>query len=386
MPRWETLLLCMFFVGCNGTTQSVRRVMGQETFCVYVPRRYVAPVALGEALHAARADDGQAAALAPTTLGAGSPAVQMPSSPSAPLQGLPGEGLGNGMPRGMLRLVPEGGTATGEAVSGVGAGEALVTSGAAIAAAGSVVLFCLTIKAAVDGTETPIDIADAFYRTHFGDVAGWIQGQYAHKGTAHSSAVEIDIYIHYAPDGVVTVATGTPNSQTRPESAPHAPPSGRPDPQRDKEEKERRGRLYVTYTKLNTKTNRYYSGRTSMVVDLTKPLRLQADLAVRFRDMNHHIDETDESENAVFDFARVDRFDTGNAIDYEQRYDDPAYWRIRGREQQLIDFYGGAQADTGNPYRTENIVRAVAKDNLRGKRFHDAATSRWGQLYRYTGF
>jgi hypothetical protein len=78
-------------------------------------------------------------------------------------------------------------------------------------------------------------------------------------------------------------------------------------------------------------------------------------------------------------------FDVGTAVDYSKRYDDQAYWRIRGREQQMIDFHGGAQSDTGRPYRTENIVRAVAKDNPYGKRFHDAATSRWGQLYRYTG-
>jgi hypothetical protein len=31
-------------------------------------------------------------------------------------------------------------------------------------------------------------------------------------------------------------------------------------------------------------------------------------------------------------------------------------------------------------------VRAVAKDNPRGKRFHAAATARWGQLYHYTGY
>ena len=142
----------------------------------------------------------------------------------------------------------------------------------------------------------------------------------------------------------------------------------------------------MTYTKFSKKTNLYYSGRTSMVVDLSVALDMQARLAVALRDINHHIDESDEPEDSPSDAAQVDVFDIGTAIDYDQRYDDPAYWRIRGREQQIIDFYGGAQSDTGNPYRTKNAVRAVAKDNPRGRRFHDAATTRWGQLYRYTGY
>ena len=50
---------------------------------------------------------------------------------------------------------------------------------------------------------------------------------------------------------------------------------------------------------------------------------------------------------------------------------------------------GGASAAVpapGEPHRTENVVRAVAKDNPRGRRFHDAATIRWGELHRYTGY
>ncbi|WP_155893181.1 hypothetical protein [Cystobacter fuscus] len=123
-----------------------------------------------------------------------------------------------------------------------------------------------------------------------------------------------------------------------------------------------------------------------MVVDLTKPLNFQAAVAVVSRDMNRHIDENDEPNVAASDFARVDRFDIGAAVDYDRRYDDTAYWRIRGREQQLIDSHGGAQSDTGKPHRTENVVRGVAKDNPWGRRFHDAATERWGQLHPYTGY
>jgi len=154
--------------------------------------------------------------------------------------------------------------------------------------------------------------------------------------------------------------------------------------------KENQGRIYVTYTKFNRKTRRYYSGRTSMIVNLRRPLSVQADEAIRARDRNHHIDETNEPKGAEFDAAEIDGYDIGAAIDYDRRYTDLAYWRIRGREQQLIDFHGGlpkggAQSDTGEPYRTENVVRAVAKDNKLGKQFHDAATLHWGQLYPYTG-
>ncbi|MFL5346059.1 MAG: hypothetical protein ACJ8AT_14820 [Hyalangium sp.] len=286
----------------------------------------------------------------------------------------------------MLRPVPQGGTTAAGAGTGAAAGEALVTGGAVVAAAGSVLLLCFTAKAVVAGEQTPIDIADKFYGTHFGDVSEWVRGRYPPKGSAHPATIEIDILIHQAPDGTVEVTTSAPTSQPESVSSPHALPSGRPAAESDRESKKKRGRLYVTYRKLNKRTKLYYSGRTSMVIDLGLPLDLQAQLAIRFRDMNHHIDEKEDPKDASFAQALLDVFELGNAIDYNLRYDDPAYWRIRGREQQLIDFHGGAQSDTGKPYRTENIVRAVAKDNPRGRQFHDAATVRWGQIHRYTGY
>ncbi|WP_152622133.1 hypothetical protein [Archangium violaceum] len=290
------------------------------------------------------------------------------------------------MPRGMLRPVPQGGTTAAGAGTGAAAGEALVTGGAVVAAAGSVLLLCLTVKAGVAGEQTPIDIADTFYGTHFGDISGWIQGRYPPKGTAPPATIEVEILIRQPPDGTVEVTTSAPLAQSESVSPPRAPPSGWPDAESGRESKKQRGRLYVTYRKLNKRTRLYYSGRTSMVVDLGLPLDLQAQLALRYRDRNHHVDENEDPEDASFAQAQLDVFDIGTAIDYNLRYDDPAYWRIRGREQQLMDFHGGAQSDTGKPHRTENVVRAVAKDNPRGRRFHDAATIRWGELHRYTGY
>jgi hypothetical protein len=261
-----------------------------------------------------------------------------------PLEGLSGEGLGDGVPRGVLRLVPEGGP--GVAVGAGGAAGEVVVGGAVVAAVGSGLLVCLTARAAANGEKTPIDIADEYYGTHFGDVKGWVQGQYPTQ----------------------------------------ASPGVAPKPELDTSDKKRLGRIYVTYTKLNKTTHRFYAGRTSMIVDLTQSLALQAIAAILLRDKNHHMDESAEPENAAFADAEMDRFDVGSAIDYGQRYDDVAYWRIRGREQQLIDSLGGAHSDTGEPYRTENAVRGVAKDNPRGRRFHEAATELWGLLHPYTGY
>jgi RHS repeat-associated protein len=102
----------------------------------------------------------------------------LPPAPGLPLRGLPGGGMGDGIPRGALRLVPAGQGAVGSA----GAGTAIVTGAAVVAAAGSVALLGATIHSAASGEPTPIDVADKFYGTHFGDIVGWVQGRYASSG------------------------------------------------------------------------------------------------------------------------------------------------------------------------------------------------------------
>ncbi|MCY1075318.1 hypothetical protein [Archangium lansingense] len=179
--------------------------------------------------------------------------------------------------------------------------------GSVLAAGGSVVLVCLTVKAALDGRQTPLDIADTFYGTHFGDLQGWAQGCYAPK---------------------VTVQPGTlaPTRGVMPASEPHAPTAPGPATEVDngRAREKNWGRLYATYTKFSVKTGRYYSGRTSMVVDLHKPLRPQAVAAVNARDLNHHIDENDEPKSPAFQEALLDKFDLGTAVDYANRYSDIA--------------------------------------------------------------
>jgi len=179
-------------------------------------------------------------------------------------------------------------------------------------------------------------------------------------------------------------------------------PAPLPEPQPDEQGENKPvkpGRIYVTYTKYNTKTGLYYSGRTSAVIDLTKPWRLQALAAVRLRDANHHVDEKDEPNDPSFEPAVLDQFAVGLAVDYNKRYSDVAYLAIRGREQQLIDYHGaqrakelklerfdgGARSDTPTPQLTENKDRGVSKNNPYGEIFHTAANLKFGELYRYTG-
>ncbi len=342
MSRGWVVLLSMVLVGCSGTTPSIRSTPEQPQPCVYVPRAEGTTGVWKEAVAAPRA--GMQVVLV-TATAAATPVEPLAPRSAPPLEGLSGEGLGDGVPRGVLRLVPEAGPGM-EAGAGGAAGEVVVVGGVVVAAVGSGLLVCLTASAAAAGEKTPIEVADEYYGTHFADVKGWVQGQYP--------------------------------AQPPPGAAPKLKP--------DENDRKRLGRIYVTYTKLNKVTRRRYAGRTSMVVDLTESLELQEALAVLLRDKNHHLDEKSEPKGAVFTEARVDVSNVGAAVDYRQRHNDVAYWRIRGREQQLIDFLGGARSDTGEPYQTENAVRGVAKDNPWGRRFHDAATELWGQLHPYTGY
>ena len=191
-----------------------------------------------------------------------------------------------------------------------------------------------------------------------------------------------------APPRTVPLLPPAPDQELYPR-----PRTGKETREKPKEKEENKkpklGRIYVTYQKFNHATGLYYSGRTSMVVDLKKPLRPQALEAIALRDLNHHIDydENEEPQGPGFEPADLDKFDVGTAVDYADRYDDLGYKAIRGREQMLIDYRGGAQSDTKpGPKQTENTVRGVAKDNDWGRAFHAIAIFRFGEeLHEYTG-
>jgi RHS repeat-associated protein len=150
----------------------------------------------------------------------------------------------------------------------------------------------------------------------------------------------------------------------RPEDPPPVP---EPRPRRRRKRPPLR---YVTYRKVNRRTGRVYVGRTMGYGD---PRAI-----VAARDRNHHMTERGYGP------AVLDRY-TDATRPYSQRRLDPSYQAIRGREQQLIDSYGGARSD--NPKtRSGNAIRGVAKDNPRGRLYHNAASATFGQRHRYSGY
>ncbi|MFE6069968.1 SpvB/TcaC N-terminal domain-containing protein [Streptomyces sp. NPDC056525] len=201
------------------------------------------------------------------------------------------------------------------------------------------------------------------------------------------------------PLGVPTQGAAFP-ALTLAQQLVHSPfPIPQPAPQR-KQGEPRLGRVYVTYTKTNTKTGRVYSGRTSAVIDLNRPWYPQAEAAMKQRDRNHHVDERDEPDDPEFTPAQLDKYAVGYAVNYWERYRDTAYLAIRGREQQLMDhagaeraaqlgitgFSGGAWTDTDpGPRLTENKERGVRKDSAVGEIFHFVADVEFGELAPFTG-
>ncbi len=177
-----------------------------------------------------------------------------------------------------------------------------------------------------------------------------------------------------------------PDQEAKPDPKPKERTRDKQKDDEDKKRKPKLGRIYVTYTRYNSITHLYYGGRTSMVADLNKPLQPQAELAMNLRFKNHHIDERDEPSAKGFEKPKLDKFDIGNAVNYDNRYKDLGYQAIRGREQQIIDMRGGAWSDTNpNPHETENPIRAIAKDHIWAQRFWEVANARFGWGGRYTG-
>lgn len=104
MSRGWVVLLCMVLVGCSGTAPSIREAPEQPQRCVYVPHREGAAGARKEAVPSARA--GVRVVLVAAAAGA-SPATP-PAPRSAPsLEGLSGEGLGDGAPQGFDEAATE---------------------------------------------------------------------------------------------------------------------------------------------------------------------------------------------------------------------------------------------------------------------------------------
>lgn len=125
-----------------------------------------------------------------------------------------------------------------------------------------------------------------------------------------------------------------------------------------------RKHIFVTYTKEHIHDGRKYTGRTEINVPVGVADRVAAELAIARRDASHHM--TDEG----FGPAVYDR--------HSNSYD-----AIRGREQQRIDFYGGAQKDGGT---SGNLNRGVSRGNWAADDFDRAATREFGHLPKRLGW
>lgn len=115
-------------------------------------------------------------------------------------------------------------------------------------------------------------------------------------------------------------------------------------------------RVYVTYTLTNS-SGKVYVGRTS---GFGNPYSI-----MMARYSSHHMKALGFG-NPTMDVA----------VQGLQGY--PA---IRGREQQLIDVYGGVGSS-----HVANPIRGVSKINLLGKFYHAASSMYFGQIALYTGY
>jgi hypothetical protein len=107
-------------------------------------------------------------------------------------------------------------------------------------------------------------------------------------------------------------------------------------------------KTYVTYTKVDPKTGKTYSGRSSGHGD-------PRDI-VAARDAKHHMNDKGYGP------AQLDKASTNKDA-------------IRGREQQLIDAHGGARSKNGS---SGNAINGISDANKKRDRYMDAANKEFG--------
>jgi hypothetical protein len=109
-------------------------------------------------------------------------------------------------------------------------------------------------------------------------------------------------------------------------------------------------KTYQTYTKTNSETGEVYSGRTSGYADP------RTNIAAR--DAGHHMN------SRGFGKAVLDQSST-------------SYAAIRGREQMLIEYHGGAQSMGGS---SGNVINGVSPKNPNLSMYLEAAINLFGDL------
>ena len=109
-------------------------------------------------------------------------------------------------------------------------------------------------------------------------------------------------------------------------------------------------KTYQTYIKTNPTTGEVYSGRTSGTGTPAEN--------VRQRDSHHHMNDKG------FGPAVLDKSSTN-------------YDAIRGREQMLIDFYGGAKSTGGN---SGNAINGIGNKNRKKDTYLNVAEGEFGKI------
>ncbi len=119
----------------------------------------------------------------------------------------------------------------------------------------------------------------------------------------------------------------------------------------------RKYRTFATYTLTNPASGQVYVGRCSGFGDIEN---------IVIRRMRSH-----KYYKRGFTIIQIDKAIQGVG----------AKNAIRGREQQLIDYYGGI-----NNSNVANKIRAVAKINVFGITFHNASDEHFGNIAKFSGF
>lgn len=141
---------------------------------------------------------------------------------------------------------------------------------------------------------------------------------------------------------------------------------------------------YITYTRFNPVTGETYAGRAMGYGSAQQVLRMTQAQA-------RHVSMTAQG----FLPLRLDQQATATRP-YGSRHTDISYQAIRGREQQLIDSYGGAWSfgrGRGGPHivipgarsTSANAIRGVGPLNWRGPLYHAASDVLFRPLAPFTG-
>jgi hypothetical protein len=135
---------------------------------------------------------------------------------------------------------------------------------------------------------------------------------------------------------------------------------------------------YVVYEKLRPSNDAVYTGRSHGPGSATAVMGR--------RDARHW------ARNALgYDTATLNAYITVRAGKLKSAY---AWAAMRGREQQVMDYHGGAILDRGGLYepgyggrmRASNIIRGVAKSNPVSLDYWLTSTAAFGEAWEHTGF